>query len=421
MAGIGNYIHLPSLGHAGKGIPYAEHARASLDRQLNELPTEVKFCRKCVMSNQRPRIVFDEEGVCGACRWAEEKEKGVDWNLRQKEFKELLDEHRRDDGWYDVIVPCSGGKDSGSIAHKLKYEYGMNPLAVTWSPLLYTTIGFQNLQNMISAGIGSQVFTPNRIMQRKISKLGLIMIGNHFEAFGRGQVSYAFHVALDLGIKLVMFGENGELEYGGTLKNKDLPGQPIEDWVDIYHKGSSTDELIRFGYENGYITKEELKEPSLKYYKPPQPERLLAEDIKFRWFGYYNKWVPQENFYYVSENYGFATNPEGHSESTYNKYASLDDHTDPMHYWLMYLKFGIGRATSDAAHEIREGHLTREEGVALVHRYDHVFPDRYLDDFLRYMELSADEYHEICDAYRKPHLWELKDGEWVLKHKVQNL
>jgi N-acetyl sugar amidotransferase len=419
MAQIGNYLFLPKL--QNNKIPYGEHARNTIfERQLSKIPKEVIFCKKCVVSNQRPRIVFDEDGVCGACKWAEEKERAVNWEERKKQFKALMDKHRSKDGKFDVIVPCSGGKDSGSIAHKLKYEYGMNPLAVTWAPLQYTEIGFQNLQNMCNSGISSHLFTPNRILQRKISKLGLVLIGNHFEAFGRGQVSYAFHVALDMGIKLVMFGENGELEYGGTLKNKDLPGQPIGDWVELYHKGAHTDEMVQFGLENGYIEKEELNDASLKYYSPPQAEALEKAGIEFHWFGYYHKWVPQENFYYVSEHYGFRTNREGRSEGTYNKYASLDDLTDPIHYYFALIKFGIGRTTSDAAHEIRDGHLTREDGVALVRRYDHLFPDRYFKEFLEYMDMTEEEFWEVVDAYRenRPYLWEKNNGEWKLKHQV---
>lgn len=421
MVQVGNYIFLPKLHKKGVKIPYGEHARNStFERQLTNLPENVQFCRKCVVSNQRPRIVFDEDGICGACRWAKEKWSSVDWSDRKKQFSELLDNYRSNDGSYDVLVPGSGGKDSGSIAHKLKYKYGMHPLSVTWSPLLYTQVGFQNIQNMISSGIPSQIFTPNRIMQRIISKLGLVLIGNHFEAFGRGQISYVFHVALNLGIKLVMFGENGELEYGGTLKNKDKCGQPIEDWVDLYHKGCRTDEMLQFALENGYIEKKDLEDPSLQYYSPPPAERLVDAGVEFHWFGYYHKWVPQENFYYVAENYGFRTNPEGHSESTYNKYASLDDLTDPFHYFLSYIKFGIGRATSDAAHEIREGHLTREEGVALVHRYDHIFPVRYFKEFLQYLDMSEDDFWDVIDAFRekRPNLWEKKNSEWMLKYQV---
>jgi hypothetical protein len=169
MGQIGDVLFLPKL-HSHP-IPYGDHARNTVDGQLKKLPTSVRFCTRCVVSNQRPRITFDAEGACSACRWAEAKENGVDWKARHQQFLDLLDRHRRTDGKYDVIVPCSGGKDSGSIAHRLKYEYGMHPLTVTWSPLLYTEIGFQNLQSMISAGIANRLMTPNRMLQRKLSKL----------------------------------------------------------------------------------------------------------------------------------------------------------------------------------------------------------------------------------------------------------
>lgn len=417
MAKIGKTLFLPKL-HTGRKISYGEHARKNFDGQLAKLPRQVKFCAKCVVSNQRPRIVFNEQQVCGACQWALEKETLVDWGVRKRKFEELLSKYRRKDGHYDVIVPCSGGKDSGTIAHRLKYEYGMHPLAATWSPLLFTEIGFQNLQNMISSGIDSRVFTPNRVLQRKLSKLGLVLIGNHFEAFGRGQLGYAFHVALQEKVKLVMFGENGELEYGGTLKNKNKTGQPCEDWDELYYKSNTMQNTINFGSENGYLGKDDVRDPSLKFYTHPPVPELQEAGIEMHWFGYYHKWMPQENYYYAAEHYKFQSNPEGHSEGTYNKYASLDDFTDPIHYYLSYVKFGLGRATADAAHEIRDGHLTREEGVALVHRYDHVFPARYFTEFLEYVDMSEEEFYEVIDAYRLPHLWEKINGEWKLKHQV---
>ena len=102
-----------------------------LERQFLELPKEVKFCKKCVMSNQRPRIFFDAEGVCGPCRYTERKKlNDIDYSLRKKELELLLDKYRSKNGEYDVVVPCSGGKDSSTIAHKLKHEWGMNPLCV---------------------------------------------------------------------------------------------------------------------------------------------------------------------------------------------------------------------------------------------------------------------------------------------------
>ena len=101
------------------------------------LPTEVEYCKTCTMSNQRPRIVF-KDGICSACRYAEFKTKAIDWDERERELRALCDQHRKGNGEYDVIVPCSGGKDSGFVAHQLKSKYGMTPLTVTWAPLRAT-------------------------------------------------------------------------------------------------------------------------------------------------------------------------------------------------------------------------------------------------------------------------------------------
>jgi hypothetical protein len=99
--------------------------------KLYNLPPNIRFCKKCTVSNQRPRITFDDNGICSACNFAEFKRTNIDWAARERELVALCDKHRRNDGSYDVIVPCSGGKDGGFVAHQLKYKYGMNPLTVT--------------------------------------------------------------------------------------------------------------------------------------------------------------------------------------------------------------------------------------------------------------------------------------------------
>src|SRR3990172_2350189 len=80
----------------------------NLDPQ--KVPDQVQMCVKCVMTNQRPRITFDAEGVCSACRYWERKASGIDWKVREKELRALFVKNRRVAA-YDVIVPASGGKD----------------------------------------------------------------------------------------------------------------------------------------------------------------------------------------------------------------------------------------------------------------------------------------------------------------------
>ena len=168
------------------------------------LPSEVKFCKKCTISNQRPRIKFDENGICSACNFAEYKKNSINWKKREEELVEMLDRFRSNDGSYDVIVPSSGGKDSTFVAHNLKHRYGMNPLTVTWSPHLYTDIGWQNFQNMIHKGdLANILGTPSGKIHRKLTKLSFEILGDPFQPFIYGQTNYPLQIAKNFDLSLL--------------------------------------------------------------------------------------------------------------------------------------------------------------------------------------------------------------------------
>lgn len=397
--------------------PYRIRPPRKLDMQLPDLPKDVKFCRKCVMSNQRPRIVFDQEGVCNACRHAERKHFVIDWSSRSKELEDLLEKYRSKDGNYDVVVPGSGGKDSAFVAHQLKHRWGMNPLTVTWSPFEYTEIGYKNFRNFCYSGFDNILATPDGQLHRKLGRLAFDCIGDAFLPFTYGITSFAFQIAVKFGIRLVFFGENGEAEYGGNPASENLSGMPVEKWAESYFKGAGIDTLVQEGIETGILDAEESKK-AFHLYRPPSMDEIIKSGAEFHWYSYYNKWVPQENYYYCREHTGFEANPEGRSEGTYSKYASLDDKTDGFHYFLGFIKFGFGRAMSDAAHEVRDGHITREEAVALVKRYDGEFPGKYFDHFLEYVDMDADEFWSVVDSWRPEHLWTKDGNEWKLRHAV---
>lgn len=389
-----------------------------LEKRLLLLPEEVRYCTRCVVSNQRPLIKFDAEGVCNACRFTEEKYRMIDWRARELQLRALLDKHRRTDGTWDVIVPCSGGKDSAYVAHQLKTKYGMHPLTVTWAPFRYTDIGFQNFTNFVDAGFNNLMAWPNGRFHRKLARLCFEELGDAWQPFAYGQMCYAFHIALRLGVPLVFFGENGEAEYGGDPKNKDKPYNPVDDWAMLYFKGTIIDDIVAFGLKHKpYLTAADVDPSDLTFYRPPPIDALQRAGVQMHWYSYYHKWVPQENYYYSVDHTGLCANPE-RSEGTYSKYASLDDRLDGFHFYLAFIKFGMGRTTQDAAHEIRDGHLTREEGVALVRRFDGEFPAKYFKDFLEYLEIDEERFWKVVDAWRRPNIWARVNGEWKLRHQV---
>jgi hypothetical protein len=156
--------------------------------------------------------------------------------------------------------------------------------------------------------------------------------------------------------------------------------------------------------------------------------------MEVHYLGYYLKWHPQSCYYYAVEHGGFEASPE-RTPGTYSKYNSIDDRIDDFHYYTTGIKFGIGRATYDAAQEIRSGDINREEGVALVKRFDHEFPDRFAEEIFDYLSIKEKELPQaysqfeqpqmtreyfdlLADNFRSPHLWQFKDGIWQLRHTV---
>jgi N-acetyl sugar amidotransferase len=380
--------------------------KRDLIKQYN-LPSEVKFCTKCVMSNQRPRITFNENGVCSACTFNDYKQNGIDWASREAELKELCDKHRKGNGDYDVIVPCSGGKDGSFVAHMLKYKYNMNPLTVTWAPLKATEIGRRNLDAFIGAGFDNILGTPNGLVNRKLVQLATRHMGDPFQPFIYGQTNFPMHMAVKYGVSLIMYGENGEVEYGGDMKNANIPTREITDHDKHYFSGMPPE----FWTEHG------VSAADLKPFMAPRYEDIVDNKTEIHFFGYYTMWDPQENFYYCRENVGFTPNTE-RSEGTYSKYASLDDRIDGFHYYLGYVKFGIGRTTSDAAHEVRDGKIDRDEAAALVKRFDGEFPTKYYTEFLEYAAITNEDFQEMVDSWRSDHIWKKTGNGWELKNPV---
>lgn len=393
------------------------------------LPSEVKFCKRCVMSNQRPvsevefkhtintkkrTMAFDDEGICDACRANEKKEK-IDWTKREEELLALLDKHRSKNGSYDCIVPGSGGKDSAYQAHILKYKYGMNPLTVTWPPILYTDYGYENWKNWIDiGGFDNLSFRRNGKVMKLLTKLAIENLLHPFQTFILGQKNFGPKIASKYGIPLVFYGEN-EAEYGNpiadnssSLRNKS------------FHTFNNIDELYLGGVSVRELReKYDVKITDLMAFLPAPADELERANIQVHYLGYYLRWTPQEVYYYAVENTGFRARPF-RTQGTYSKYNSIDDMIDDLHYYTTYIKFGIGRATYDASQEIRNLHLTREEGKALVKKFDGEFPDKYFNTIMNNLDIAPIHFHELCNKFRSPHLWTKQNGEWALRHNVNN-
>jgi N-acetyl sugar amidotransferase len=399
-----------------------------MSNTLFGLPEKVKFCTRCVISNQRPSstreyshvatskketIHFDSEGVCDACRVAEAKAQ-INWDERRLELEALCGRFRKRDGSYDCIVPGSGGKDSFFAAHVLRDTYGMHPLLVTWAAHEYTEWGARNLARWQRIS-DHYLCTPRRDTHRLLTRLAVDNLFHPFQPFIIGQKSLAPKLATLFNIPLVFYGEN-EAEYGNPVADS---ARPVRD--SSYHTGS---DIALGGVPVADLRSQYgLTSADIEPYMPASPEALEKVGVTVNYLGYFLKWRPQDCYYYACQHGDFESAPY-RTPGTYSTYSSIDDKVDDLHYWTTRIKFGIGRATYDASQEIRSGEITRDEGVALVKRFDHEYPDRFEKELFEYLSVSGfppvdREYlFALAEKFRSPHLWKKENGEWILKHAV---
>lgn len=434
-----------------KLVPYPERIDLNDFRDANKqnktkygLPSEVVFCKKCVISNQRPNsavehkhtqsstkqtIAFNKDGICDACLFTEKKNQEIDWKERDFKLQKLCDKYRSRNSSYDCLVPGSGGKDSFYAAHVLKYKYGMHPLTVTWAPHIYTDWGWKNFQRWIHAGFDNHLVTPNGLVHRLLTRLAVENLLHPFQPFVFGQKFLAPKMAARFNLPLVFYGES-ESEYGNPIQET---SSALRDWS--YFTQSSEEEVYLGGTSVADLKEHfGLMDQDLIPYYPINPQEIQEKNIEVHYLGYYLKWHPQSCYYYSVEHGGFQPSPE-RTPGTYSKYNSIDDRIDDFHYYTTGIKFGIGRATYDAAQEIRSGDITREEGVALVKKFDHEFPERFADEIFRYLSIPESQYPKasamfeqpimdrtyfdlLCDTFRSPHLWRYGDNGWELPRVV---
>tara|TARA_Y100001958_G_scaffold159622_1_gene162036 strand:+ start:3102 stop:4346 length:1245 start_codon:yes stop_codon:yes gene_type:complete len=395
------------------------------------LPKDVIYCTKCVYSNQRPNstvefknkknqskvtLLFDDDGICNACKWADIKDNEIDWKQKEIELKQLCDAHRSKKGYYDCIVPGSGGKDSSFTAHILKYKYNMNPLTVTWAPHVYTDVGFENFQKWIHSGLDNILTTPNGKIHRLLTKLAFENLVHPFQPFIIGQRHVAPKASEMYGVPLVFYGDN-PAEWGNNIEDNFIPTMDRT----FFEGDQDISKLYLGGIPGDILVKDyKISEGELLPYLPADKSKLRQVGTEVHYLSYYIKWDSQECYYYAVENTGFSPNTE-RTEGSYSKYSGIDDRIDPLHYYTTFIKFGLGRASYDAAQEIRNKKIDREEGKALVERYDSEIPRKYLPEMLDYMDMNEERFWEIIDGARSPHLWGKNSEGWFLRKPVWNV
>lgn len=360
---------------------------------------KIRYCTNCLYPATKPDLHFDDEGVCSACRGFDARA-DIDWEQRRQEFVAILERYRATDGEnYDCIVPVSGGKDSTVQVLRI-LENGFNPLCVTSTTDSLSEIGRRNIENIKHLGVDHIEMSPNQVIRRRISRLALRQVGDISWGEHVGIFTIPVRIAVQLGVKLIIWGENSQNEYGGpatAAENNALDRRWLEEFGGLL--GMRVSDLVG---QDGIETKH------LVQYSYPSNEALAAVGVTGLFLGYYFPWDGYGNALYAQA-HGFETLPTTVEGSIVN-YENLDNFQTGIHDYFKFLKFGFGRATDLVNNHIRRGRLKRDDGLRLVKRHDGKFPWTYLgravEDILEEIDVPFDEFLSICDRFTNRKLFE---------------
>ncbi len=365
----------------------------------------MKYCSQCVMPETRPRISYDESGRCNACQWSEEKKTSIDWKSRWLFLEELCDQHRTKSG-FDCIVPVSGGKDSSYVAYMMKYKLKMHPLCVTIRPGITFEIGEKNLINFINAGYDHIHITPNPFVLKAIDKFGFEEAGQPLLGWQTAVQTAIFRISTKMNIPLVMFGEEGETEYGGSKKLNNQHYYDAADSIKIYLEGHDP---MRY--------RDMFTEQELYWFSYPSAQEMKAANLCIAHWSYFENWDSYEHYLLAKDKCGLKEQFE-RASGTYNNFAQSDTSLYNLHTYLMYLKYGFGRCSQDVGIDIRRGALSRKQGVSLIKKFDREDPEQFIPHYMEYFGLSRQGYDAIIEKHVNKKLFSFENGKWMPTFEV---
>ncbi|MDZ4826253.1 MAG: N-acetyl sugar amidotransferase [Actinomycetota bacterium] len=375
-----------------------ETATRALIHTRSPEPKPIVYCRSCLIPETKPDIFFDEDGMCSACRHYDGRD-DVDWAARRVELEAVLERYRSKDGTtYDCVIGVSGGKDSTTQVIRM-LELGMNPLCVTATTDELSDIGRRNIENLKGLGVDFLEYTTNPIVRRRVNKLALVQVGDiswpeHVTIF-----TLPVRIAVQMRIKLIVWGENPQNEYGGpaaAATGNTLTRRWLEEFGGLL--GLRVTDLVG---------QEDIEPRHLIPYTYPDDDDLARVGVTGIFLGYYMPWDGLQNAIFA-QSYGFETWPQTIEGSLCN-YENLDNHQTGIHDYFKYLKYGFGRATDIASMHVRRGRLRREDALKLVRLHDGKFPWTYLGksihDVLENIDMTFDEFIDVCDRFTNKRLF----------------
>ncbi len=359
------------------------------------------YCKKCVNPIIAVNLSMNESLICSACIVSDEKF-AINWPEREEIFKKLLYSYKSKNN-YDCIIPVSGGKDSHFQAYYIKEKLGLNPLLVTYYTYNYSETGINNLKNISqSIGLDHYIFYPNKKIISKMNKVGFEMTGDMSWHFHCGVWTIPFIIGSKFKIPLLIYGECGGIDLWGQYSFHDYPEFTLRSRNEDFLRGFSIED---------FVGKEGIKKEDLLWGVFPSENELEEVGLRGIYMGNYIYWDANKNLE-IAKKLGFKENPTDY-ERTYRRFSNVDDiHENGIKDYMKFIKFGYGRCTDHASKDIRLNYLTREKGIELVKKHDHVKPIDSLNYFLEMTNMNEEEFDVIADKFRDPRVWWIEKNKW---------
>lgn len=372
----------------------------------------MKYCKKCLQTDTRPGIRFDENGICPACNYHSSLQE-VDWEERKKELDEIVAFGKANNhSGYDCIIGVSGGKDSTRQAFYVKEVLKMNPLLVSlgYPPEQVTQRGVDNVSNMINYGFDCISINPSPQVWRQLMRRAFLQFTNWAKSTELALFSSVPRLAIAYQIPLIWWGENAALQLGDL----NVMGK----------SGSDGNNLRKMNTLGGgdvtWLLSEEIKKSDILQYIYPSEKEMEDADLRITFLGYFWKdWSLVDN-----GNFSALRGLEIRNEKPWEigdplGITSLDEDWVTLNQMIKYLKYGFGRIADYVNEDIRNGRMTREEGIALNKRFDGKCSPAYIKSFSDYIGITVDEFWAQVDKSVNTDLF-IKEGpgKYIPKFEV---
>lgn len=372
---------------------------------------EIRYCNRCLYPSNHPLgITFNDAGVCSGCTVHDEKYNAIDWAKRAQQFEELVALYRgKSNLYYDCIIPVTGTGDDFYVVDVVKNRFGLNPLLVTYNTHFNTKVSIRNLARLTTALDCDHILStvgPDTV--KKITRATLRILSDMYWHVLAGSQTFPVQVATKFSIPLIIWGCHGQMDQVGQFSHFD--------YIEMSKKIRKEHGLRMLDAQDLTAADGDITPEDVLPYIYPSDEQLTKSRVRGIYLNNFFFWNSKTQVEWAIEKFGYETNIQ---ERTHNTYETIYCHNSAhVHDYIKYLKFGYGKATDHACRDIRLKRLTREQGIELAARYDHVRPSN-LDVFLEWIGMTESEFMSHIDRHRDPRVWQRAvDGTWHAKYSV---